>query len=1156
MTKNKIKNIQKREGVVVPFNQEKITAAVLKAGQAMAEFNGEKSKVISDMVVEMLNKLYRGRKNPPNVEEIQDLVEIAIMKAGFTKAAKAYILYRQEHQKIREQKKKILSGRVTKLPLSVNALKVIANRYLLHNEKTDEILETPEDMFKRVAVALAKIEKKYGASQKKINDLGEKFYEMMVSFEFLPAGRTLANAGTPQPVVSNCIVLHIDDSMEGIFQTLKDASLLQQAGSGLGFPFHMLRPAGSVAKKTRGVASGPVSFLKVYNQAFGVIKQQGRHGANMGVMRVDHPDILDFIHCKEKEGEINNFNISIAVTDEFMQQVESKSKEPWMCTFKGKKMFPQRVTRDERGVVLSAKEVKVTAEEIMYEIVSSAWSNGEPGIIFIDEVNRTNPLPGAGRIESCNPCVVGDTLVSTENGFVKIKELANNYNAGQESYINIDSRAPIQLYQDEGNTILMQMTKEKIFLNQMSRAMKTGVKEVYRLVTKEGYEVIATANHKLLTTEGWIPLINCLNKEILIQAGEGNFNQNYKLPFEVINEFEGGNGRTYRYKFPKEWSKELGQMLGWIVGDGWIRDKHKQYMVGFTFGKNDQEILKKLKRFVNEIYGLQREEINRERNTAHLMYGSKHFVDYIKKLGVDTSMSDNKRVPETIFSAPRDVTIGFLQALFTAEGTVRDNPKSNSSWIALTSKSKRLLQDVQLLLLNFGIKSQIFNRSRPKRERLFKYKNKKRETVFYGSDGILYELGIFSEGREKFRNQIGFLTKAKQKKLDSIRFKRFYKQNFTAKAIEMIPLGKKDVYNLTEPLTHSMICNGLVLRQCGEQFLHDGDVCNLGSLNLDKFVKDGKVDWDRLREVVRLGTRLLDNVVDITDFPVDKINKVFRSNRRIGLGLMGFADMLFQLNIPYNSEEGLKTASKVMKFITDESHKMSEELAKEKGVFPNYNNSIWKQKGIKMRNAATTTIAPTGSISMVVDVSSGLEPYFALAYIKEVMGGEKMFYTNRHLEKNLRDKEIFTERLAMKIAQAGTVQNIDEIPKDIKKVFIGALDITPADHVKMQAAFQKYVDNSISKTINFPNSSPQSDVLDAYILAWRMKCKASTVYREASRKTEVLSLVSKKDKKAVSSTTLDLIDPKSGICPECGGTLNTQEGCLSCSQCGFGLCSV
>ncbi|HJN62503.1 MAG TPA: adenosylcobalamin-dependent ribonucleoside-diphosphate reductase [Candidatus Parcubacteria bacterium] len=746
MIKNKIKKVQKREGEIVPFDQERITSAILKSGQATAEFNGKIAGKISDKVVEMLNQLYGTRKKPPNIEEIQDVVEIAIMKNGYTTSAKAYILYRRERQKIREAKKEVLSGKTTKLPLSLNALKVVAKRYLLQDREKKEVTETPEEMFQRVAKTLAGVEKKYKTSTSKIKKFEKDFYNVMANFEFLPAGRTLTNAGASTPVVSNCIVLHIEDNMEGIFQTLKDAALLQQAGSGLGFPFHMLRPAGSLAKRTMGVSSGPVSFLRVYNEAFGIIKQQSRHGANMAVMRVDHPDILDFIHCKEKEGEIRNFNISVSLTDDFMRKVESKSKEFWVCKFKNKKILPRRIIRDEHGIVLEIKEEKITAEQVMYEIVNAAWANGEPGIIFIDEVNRVNPLPGLGRIEACNPC--------------------------------------------------------------------------------------------------------------------------------------------------------------------------------------------------------------------------------------------------------------------------------------------------------------------------------------------------------------------------------------------------------------------------GEQMLHDGDVCNLGSINLDKFIENKKIKWEKLRDVVRTSIRMLDNVIDITKFPIERVSKMFKNNRRVGLGLMGFADMLFQLDIPYNSEEGFKTAEKVMKFITEESHKMSEELAKEKGVFPNYKKSVWKKKGQKVRNAATTTIAPTGSISMVVNVSSGLEPCFALAYVKEVMGGQKFFYTNRHLEERLRKEDIFTERLAQKIATAGGVQQIKEIPDRIKKVFIGALDISPLDHIKMQAAFQKNVDNSISKTINFPNKSPQIEVLKAYLLAWKLKCKSCTVYREASRKTEVLTLAAKKDKKFLTSTTLELLEPQANICPECGGPLQSQEGCLSCPQCGFGLCSV
>ncbi len=702
--KTKIKKVEKRDGRIVDFDQSRITRAILAAGEATGEFNLQTAKKISDDVVSTLQEMFKKRKATPKVEEIQDVVEIALMKEGYTKTAKAYILYRQERQKVREERNKILNGKTTNLPLSLNSLKIMAGRYLLKDRKTDTILETPEEMFQRVARAIAEVEKKYQKSSKQTKEWGKRFYEVMTNFEFTPAGRTLANAGASTSVVSNCIVLHIEDSMDGIYSTLRDATLLQQAGSGVGFPFHTLRPAGSLAKRTQGVASGPVSFLRVYNEAFGVVKQQGRHGANMAVMRVDHPDILDFIHAKNIEGELKNFNISVSLTDEFLKKVESNSKEPWMCRFGGKKMLPRIITRDKDGIVSKIQEIEISPSEIIEEIISAAWANGEPGVIFIDEVNRTNPLPGLGKIEACNPC--------------------------------------------------------------------------------------------------------------------------------------------------------------------------------------------------------------------------------------------------------------------------------------------------------------------------------------------------------------------------------------------------------------------------GEQMLHDGDVCNLGSINLDRFVKNKKINWERLKEVTILATRMLDNVVDLTNFPIERVNKVFRKNRRIGLGIMGFADMLFQLEIPYNSEAGYKTAKKIMKFITDQSHLASQELAKEKGVFPNYNLSVWKKKGIKMRNAAVTNIAPTGTISMVCDVSSGLEPYFALSYMKgQVMGNQQFFYTNRYLEEKLREEGIYSEELINKISQTGSIQDLKEIPEKIRKVFVGALDIAPKDHIKMQAAFQKYTDNSISKTINLPNKATVLDVQKSILLGWKSKLKAFTVYREGSRKTQVLSVSKEKEEK-------------------------------------------
>jgi ribonucleoside-diphosphate reductase alpha chain len=291
----------------------------------------------------------------------------------------------------------------TRLPFAPNALKVVAKRYL--RTDVDGIpIESPEQMFYRVAHALAAVERNYDHDDEFVDACECAFFECMARFEFAPAGRTLTNAGALTDVVANCIVLHIDDSMDGIFTTLREAALLQKAGSGLGFPFHQLRPAGTRTVKSGGESSGPVSFLHVYNAAFGVIKQQNRHGANMGVMSVEHPDILEFIHCKEIEGDIKNFNISVGFTDRFMTAVVEKSPLPWKCMFGGKEYDPRRIVRDKNYTIVSITPCVMTAAEIFEEIIRCAWKNGEPGCLFLDTVNKVNPLPGLGRIEASNPC--------------------------------------------------------------------------------------------------------------------------------------------------------------------------------------------------------------------------------------------------------------------------------------------------------------------------------------------------------------------------------------------------------------------------------------------------------------------------------------------------------------------------------------------------------------------------------------------------------------------------------------------------------------------------------------------------------------------------------------------------------------------------------
>jgi len=768
---NQITKIRKRDGRIVDFDQDKIKQAIIKSFTASNNYDYAIIDKLVDSVVHILNARY-GQDNIPSIEDIQNIVEIILIHNDLPSVAKNFIIYREARSKSRERQRSILDGLTTSLPYTDNALKVMAKRYL-KKDNDDKVIETPEQMMERVAASLAEVEKKYHKTDDQIANIKKDFYEVLSNFEFTPAGRTLTNAGTDLPVVANCIVLNIEDSMDSIFDTLKDAALLQQSGSGLGFPFHTLRPAGAGAKKSRGVASGPVSFLKVYDRAFGVIKQQNRHGANMAVMSVEHPDILEFIHCKAREGEIKNFNISVGLTDRFMEAVEKNDPNVWIPRFNGKDYPLHRIMRDEVDTILDIVEEKMTAKEIFNEIISAAWSNGEPGCVFLDTVNKVNPLPGLGRIEACNPC--------------------------------------------------------------------------------------------------------------------------------------------------------------------------------------------------------------------------------------------------------------------------------------------------------------------------------------------------------------------------------------------------------------------------GEQFLHDGDVCNLGSINLEKFAKNGEVLWDRLQEVSKIAVRMLDNVTDITLYQSTKVNTVSKDNRRIGLGIMGFADMLYKLGIGYNTPEGFAMGEKIMKTIQEAAHQMSQKLAEEKGLFKNYDHSIYKDQNIKMRNAALTNIAPTGTISMTMDVSGGVEPYFALAYYyKHVLGGDvDLTYFNKHLEKALKENNCWSDSIKQQIIQNGSLQNVAGIPDSVKKVFVTSMDISATDHIKMQAAFQKYCDNAISKTVNFPYSATKKDVMDGYLMAWRAGCKGCTVYRDGSRDKQILNIAKNEnnepmDPNAGLTDEMPMVNTggvattgfsankssgkneviASGVCPDCGSAIVFSEGCYTCPNCGVSACSI
>ncbi|VVB58694.1 Vitamin B12-dependent ribonucleoside-diphosphate reductase [Candidatus Anstonella stagnisolia] len=792
MAASKIQHIKKRDGSLVPFNPAKIQSAISKAVRAVGGTNLDEAQKISDAVVAHMLKTFP-EGSIPTVEEIQDCVEKILIERGHAKTAKAYILYRQKRNEERTMKSMMLG-----LPLdrydnnfSINSIKVLKERYL-KRDGTGKITETPTQLFHRVAHNIAQADLLYDKNAD-IASIEEQFFQSMVQKKFMPNSPTLMNAGSDIQQLSACFVLPVEDSIDGIFTTLKNAALIHQSGGGTGFSFTRLRPKNDLVKSTMGVSSGPVSFMKVFDTATEAIKQGGkRRGANMGILRVDHPDILDFIAMKADMKTLQNFNISVAVTDKFMHAVEKNEDYDLLN--------PR--TRAPMG--------KLSARYVFDLLVSNAWKNGDPGVIFIDAINRHNSTIHVAEMESTNPC--------------------------------------------------------------------------------------------------------------------------------------------------------------------------------------------------------------------------------------------------------------------------------------------------------------------------------------------------------------------------------------------------------------------------GEQPLPPYESCNLGSINVGKFVTpEGAVDWDSLSQMIHMCVHFLDNVIDMNRYPIPEIERCTKNSRRIGLGVMGFADMLIKLGIKYDSEEGAAFGEKLAKFMEDEATKESLSLAKVRGPFPNWKGCTYDKKGeAPRRNAALTTEAPTGTIGMIADCSGGIEPLFAIAYIKRVMDGKELVYIDENFEEAAKFHGIYSEELMKKVVSQGTVAHIDELPQKIRDVFVTAHDITPYWHTHMQAAFQKYVDAAVSKTVNFPSSATIKDVEEVYMLAFKMGCKGVTIYRDGSRSGQVLNIgasapatqpaatpahasPSEMPQTLASSSVLPPMvavehskthaapshaahgigaaaqavansegaaspagapaahsakgSKENGTCPNCAGTLYFSEGCATCIQCGSSMCS-
>jgi len=817
--------------------------------------------------------------------------------------------------------------------------------------------------------------------------------------------------------------------------------------------------------------------------ANGFVSHNTRRGANMGVLRVDHPDILEFIDCKNSGG-ITNFNISVAVTEEFMKAVLA-GKDYWLRAGEG---WPDGNGKRYKG---GEKLKKLSARMVFQKIVESAWKTGDPGLLFIDKINHSsaNPVPRMGPIEATNPCLVGSTLITTDRGLLRIQEA-------------VEKKLPIRVLSNLGTNKDKNCKFEPII-----GFWDRGKKQIWRLETNSGFELKATADHKVFTQSGWKALAKLKpgKDKVLIQMRQGRFNMDKKLPFQVKNEFVGSNGQNYKFNLPSEWSTKLGRVLGWLVGDGWLREDKKDSRVGFSFGQGDLRVEKLLRPVLNGWYGKNIKSIRRKNNVLYLSYHSKYFMNFFKKLGVKAARAGEKEVPNTIFTAPKEAVIGFLQGLFTADGTVGFCQKNSR----LTSKSKKLLKQVQLILLNLGIFSRIYDRCRSSRKS-FSYLDKSGDKKDYFNDGVCFELNISREGFEKFSEKIGFLKEKNKEKLVKAKRIKSYQEQFYDEVILVENTGKKDkVFDLTGGASHSFFAQGILTHNCGEQPLYPNEACNLGSINLAKMVKNGKIDWKKLAEVVKLSVRFLDDVIEVNPFPLPQIEKNVKLNRRIGLGVMGWADLLFKLGIPYDSQEAVTLAKKIMRFINKYGHRASQELAKTRGAFPNFKKSIYKD-GPPMRNATVTTIAPTGSISILVGASSGIEPIFALAFTHKTEERILKFINPifKQATVNYKNKK---EILAW-VRENGNLAGAKNVPEKLKKIFKTALEIDWQWHIKMQAAFQQYTDNAVSKTINMPNFITIDEVKKAYLMAYKSHCKGITVFRDGCKSEQVLNIGTKEKK--------------------------------------------
>lgn len=914
-----------------------------------------------------------------------------------------------------------------------NALNLLKKNYFKENENCWE------DVCKRVCTAIVQAE-----DERDRTDIYKYFYSMMTNMEFIPSSPCLMNAGTQSQQLSSCFIISIDDNIESIYNAKAEMAKIFQKNGGVGFNISALRPVNSVVQTSKGYSCGAIGFMEEFNLTADIVT---RNNARKGAIKIDmndwHPDIFDFISCKDDTTKLTRMNISVSASNKFMNAVKNDSD--WDLKFPDYESMDKEIYHSEWHGDIDDWEEKghpvkiyktIKARELYNAIMEHAWRTGEPGISFRDIMDADNPNPKLGKISSTNPCsefcsipynscLSGDTLLSTPDGVKKIKDIINT------------------------NTKVL--SSDGVFRTPENIIYK-GEKPTYTIKLYGGLSLTCTKDHKLFTNNGWKELqdIDVLQDKIKI-------------------------GHQYPY-MKDDYFDPLYMMYGWQHGDGWYNST-----IGITFNypdgdKEAKDLLLPLfiKDFDISCSPLKDDEISYQIQTAKTSSMNK-----AKELGFFEGKTLDKKLPSTFYEWNINQQISFIRGLFSADAGVGMSTKNG---IFFASSSYSLVDDVQKFLSTIGIECRIT------------------EMFSEGRNHPQYRLAITNESARVYMSSIAFIHPSKNNKFNGFNSSKQYKDRDFEKIISIEPTNKVesvyDIVNLSP--NNSFIANGIIVHNC-----------NLGSINLSKFInEDGIFDGERLRDAIYYSVRFLDDMITINQLPLEKIDKVTKSVRSIGLGTMGLADALYMMKITYGDNKSIDVINQLYDFIRKTAKESSTLLAKERGTYPEYKDSVFEEQGVEIRNSNFLSIAPNGSISFIANTSGGLEPNFALVYTRLTNDGTKYHIVNPILEKWLKDNGMYTEEMLNKISDNhGSCLGIKELPQ----YFVTAQDVTPSEHVSVVAEIQKYVDLAASKTVNLPNDAKVSDIYEVYMKAWEKGIKGLTVYRDGSRENQTLSTSTNKE---------------------------------------------